>query len=288
MQFEDVSYEIKVQTKRGSCFSSSKPKQTRTILNEVTGTVRPGELLAMLGPSGSGKTTLLTALSGRLPGKISGTITYNGHPFSSSAKRKIGFVTQDDVLYPHLTVFETLTYAALLKIPSTLSREEKIEQAELIIMELGLKRCRNTIIGGPLLRGISGGERKRVSIGQEMLVNPSLLLVDEPTSGLDSTTAVRIMATLRWLARGGRTVVTTVHQPASRLFRMFDKVLVLSEGCPIYCGGANGVMDYLATIGYVPGFSGINPADFLLDLANGMDFNFLLVFCLIILFVFTN
>lgn len=270
LMFEDVSYSIKIQSNRGSCCTTSKPKITRTIVNGVSGTARPGELVAMLGPSGSGKTTLLTALAGRLPGKISGSITYNGHPFSSSMKRKTGFVAQDDVLYPHLTVLETLTYAALLKLPSSLTKREKAEQAELIIVELGLTRCRNNIIGGPLLRGISGGERKRVSIGQEMLVNPSLLLVDEPTSGLDSTTAQRIVATLRRVARGGRTVVTTIHQPSSRLFRMFDKVVVLSDGCPIYSGAVNSVMDYFGSIGYVPGFHLLNPADFLLDLANGV------------------
>lgn len=147
----------------------------------------------------------------------------------------------------------------------------------MVAAELGLTRCGNSIIGGPLLRGISGGERKRVSIGQEMLVNPSLLLVDEPTSGLDSTTAQRIVATLRWVARGGRTVVTTIHQPSSRLFRMFDKVVVLSEGSPIYSGGAARAMDYFASIGYEPGFNFVNPADFLLDLANGKILLFLSV-----------
>lgn len=270
MQFEDVSYSIGLKSTGGACLSSSHAKPIRSVLNGVSGIVRPGELLAMLGPSGSGKTTLLTALAGRLPGKISGSITYNGQPFSSAMKRKAGFVSQDDILYPHLTVLETLTYAAFLRLPKNLTKKEKIEQAELIIMELGLIRCRNSMVGGPLVRGISGGERKRVSIGQEMLVNPSLLLLDEPTSGLDSTTAQRIVATLRWVARGGRTVVTTIHQPSSRLYRMFDKVLVLSEGYPIYCGGANLVMDYFASIGYVPGFNLVNPADFLLDLANGM------------------
>lgn len=169
-----------------SCLSSHKLPKTRTsVLNGVSGVVRPGEILAMLGPSGSGKTTLLTALGGRLikAGKMSGTITYNGRPFCSSMKRKTGFVSQDDVLYPHLTVLETLTYAAFLKLPKELSRAETMEQAELITVELGLTRCRNNIVGGPLLqvRGVSGGERKRVSIGLEMLVNPSLLLLDEPT-----------------------------------------------------------------------------------------------------------
>ncbi|KAL1569871.1 ABC transporter G member 21 [Salvia divinorum] len=267
LKFEDVSYSIKIESGQGGCCSSPNPKITRTILHGVSGTARPGELVAMLGPSGSGKTTLLTALGGRLPGKISGSITYNGGPFT---KRHTGFVAQDDALYPHLTVLETLTYAALLKLPSSLALREKAEQAEMVAAELGLTRCGNSIIGGPLLRGVSGGERKRVSIGQEMLVNPSLLLLDEPTSGLDSTTAQRIIATLRWVARGGRTVVTTIHQPSSRLFRMFDKVVVLSEGSPIYSGAAARAMDYFASIGYEPGFNFVNPADFLLDLANGV------------------
>ncbi|PON79412.1 ABC transporter-like [Parasponia andersonii] len=276
LKFEDVGYTIKLRSKRGSCLVSSQHEakttssSSRVVLNGVSGIVRPGELLAMLGPSGSGKTTLLTALAGRLPGKISGAISYNGQPFSSSTKRKTGFVTQDDVLYPHLTVLETLTYAALLRLPKKLTKEEKIEQVELIIMELGLARVRNGVVGGPLLRGVSGGERKRVSIGQEMLVNPSLLLLDEPTSGLDSTTALRIVATLRGLARGGRTVITTIHQPSSRLYRLFDKVVVLSEGCPIYSGHAGRVMEYFGSIGYAPGFNFMNPADFLLDLANGI------------------
>lgn len=273
LKFEDVGYSIKLQTTQGSCCFPSSPHDsnlTRTLLNGVSGIVRPGELLAMLGPSGSGKTTLLTALAGRLPNKVSGSITYNGQHFSSSIKRKTGFVTQDDVLYPHLTALETLTYAALLKLPNKLSRQEKTEQAEMVIVELGLTQCRNSIVGGPLFRGVSGGERKRISIGQEMLVNPSLLLLDEPTSGLDSTTAQRIVATLRGLARGGRTVITTIHQPSSRLYRMFDKVVVLSDGCPIYSGNAGRVMEYFGSIGYVPGFNFVNPADFLLDLANGV------------------
>ncbi|GLU04810.1 hypothetical protein SLE2022_219410 [Rubroshorea leprosula] len=273
LKFEDVAYGIISSQggRRGSCFASAQePKLTRTVLNGVSGVVRPGELLAMLGPSGSGKTTLLTALAGRLPGKVSGTITYNGGPFSSSMKRKTGFVSQDDVLYPHLTVLETLTYAALLRLRKELTKAEKIEQAELIIQELGLTRCRNSVVGGPLLRGVSGGERKRVSIGQEMLVNPSLLLLDEPTSGLDSTTAQRIVNTLRGLAGAGRTVIATIHQPSSRLYRMFDKVVVLSEGYSIYSGRADRVMEYFGSMGYMPGFNFMNPADFLLDLANGI------------------
>ncbi|KAM0055718.1 putative ABC-type maltose transporter [Helianthus debilis subsp. tardiflorus] len=273
LRFEDLAYAIKSQSGEDHNHSTqnSNSNSTRTLLNGVSGVVRPGEMLAMLGPSGSGKTTLITALAGRLPGKILGSITYSGQPFTNSIKRKTGFVAQDDVLYPHLTVIETLSYAALLRLPKNLTREEKIQQAEIIITELGLTTCRDSIVGGPLIRGVSGGERKRVSIGQEMLVNPSLLLLDEPTSGLDSTTALRIIATLKGLARGGRSVVTTIHQPSSRLYWMFDKVVVLSDGCPIYSGQTGQVMEYFSSIGHVPGFNFVNPADFLLDLANDVS-----------------
>ncbi|OIV89571.1 hypothetical protein TanjilG_19248 [Lupinus angustifolius] len=273
LKFEDVSYSITLQSQKNKgCISWQDPKPTKKVLSGVTGIACPGELTAMLGPSGSGKTTLLTALAGRLTGKVTGTIKYNGNPNSNSLKRKIGFVSQEDVLYPHLTVLETLIYAALLRLPKTLTREEKMQHVDMVITELGLTRCRNSPVGGgmALFRGISGGERKRVSIGLEMLVNPSLLFLDEPTSGLDSTTAQRIVSVLRELARGSRTVVTTIHQPSSRLYRMFDKVVVLSDGYPIYSGQGCQVMEYLKSIGYVPAFNFMNPADFLLDLANGI------------------
>ncbi|GER56220.1 ABC transporter family protein [Striga asiatica] len=260
LKFEDVVYKISYSTK------SSSPKQ-KTILNGISGIVHPGELLAMLGPSGSGKTTLLTALGGRL--SLSGKVTYNGRPFSGPIRRRTGFVSQDDVLYPHLTVFETLLFTALLRLPQSLSPAHKAHQADRVVAELGLARCRNSIIGGPLLRGISGGERKRVSIGQELLIDPSLLLLDEPTSGLDSTTAHRILATVKGLAAGGRTVITTIHQPSSRLYHMFDKLVLLSEGRPIYYGAAAAALDYFSSVGFSVSVA-VNPADFLLDLANGI------------------
>ncbi|KAK6782813.1 hypothetical protein RDI58_020609 [Solanum bulbocastanum] len=268
LKFEEVVYKIKQETKGMCCGGPSSTKE-KTILNGVTGIVCPGEMLAMLGPSGSGKTTLLTALGGRLSGKLSGKITYNSQPFSGAIKRRTGFVAQDDVLYPHLTVTETLLFTALLRLPQSLSREEKERHVEHVIAELGLNKCRNSMIGGPLFRGISGGEKKRVSIGQEMLINPSLLLLDEPTSGLDSTTALRILTTVKRLADGGRTVITTIHQPSSRLYHMFDKVVLLSEGCPIYYGPASTALEYFSSVGFSTSIT-INPADLLLDLANGI------------------
>ncbi|GMP52878.1 hypothetical protein CsSME_00018543 [Camellia sinensis var. sinensis] len=267
LKFADVVYKVKPE--KGGFLKKSKSEE-KTILKGITGIVLPGEMLAMLGPSGSGKTTLLTALGGRLSGRLKGTITYNGEPFSNIIKRNTGFVTQDDVLYPHLTVTETLVFTALLRLPNTLTKLEKIVYAQAVITQLGLTKCRYSIIGGPFLRGISGGERKRVSIGQEMLINPSLLFLDEPTSGLDSTTAQRIVSTLWELANnGGRTVVMTIHQPSSRLFYMFHKVLLLSEGNPLYFGKGEEAMDYFSSIGYEPSVA-MNPSDFLLDLANGI------------------
>lgn len=269
LQFENVGYKIKL-VKEGCLKNSSKSEEDKIILKDVSGIVSPGEMLAILGPSGCGKTTLLTGLGGRLvDGHLDGAITYNNKPFSNAMKRSTGFVTQDDVLYPHLTVYETLVFTALLRLPKTFSVEEKTSHAEAIIPQLGLTKCKDSIIGGPLLRGISGGERKRVSIGQEMLINPSLLFLDEPTSGLDSTTALRIVSTLKDLVNGGRTVVMTIHQPSSRLFYMFDKVLLLSEGNPLYFGRAEDAMGYFSGIGFPP-FVAMNPSDFLLDLSNGM------------------
>ncbi|GFP81527.1 ABC transporter g family member 14 [Phtheirospermum japonicum] len=273
LKFEEIVYKVSCERNEARSGGGKPAAKHKTILNGVTGMVSPGEILAMLGPSGSGKTTLLTALGGRLSGNLSGKITYNGHPFSGSIKRRTGYVAQDDVLYPHLTVFETLLFTALLRLPKGLSKDEKTRHVDHVIVELGLTRCRNSMIGGPLFRGVSGGERKRVSIGQEMLINPSLILLDEPTSGLDSTTAQRILTTVKGLASGGRTVITTIHQPSSRLYHMFDKVVLLSEGCPVYYGPASAALDYFSSIGFSTSVT-VNPADLLLDLANGIGPDF--------------
>ncbi|XP_074566526.1 ABC transporter G family member 14-like [Curcuma longa] len=271
LKFEEVVYKVKVGGERGWWRRGVAAKE-KTILEGITGVVCPGEVLAMLGPSGSGKTTLLSALGGRLGGRLSGKVTYNGLPFSGAVKRRTGFVAQDDVLYPHLTVTETLTFTALLRLPRTLSRAEKARQAQQVIADMGLGRVAHSMIGGARgVRGVSGGERRRVSIGLELLVDPSLLLLDEPTSGLDSTAAARIVAALRRLAdEKGRTVVTTIHQPSSRLFRMFDKLVLLAEGSAIYYGRASAAVDYFASVGFASPAEGVNPADLLLDLANGI------------------
>ncbi|KAG2683173.1 hypothetical protein I3760_10G020300 [Carya illinoinensis] len=158
----------------------------KDILNGISGSVNPGEVLTLMGPSGSGKTTLLNLLGGRLiQPTVGDLVTYNDQPYSKFLKSRIGFVTQDDV-----------TYAALLRLPKTLTREQKEKRAVDVIYELGLERCQDTTIGGSFVRGVSDGERKRVRIGNEIIINPSLLFLDEPTSGLDSTTALRTVQML--------------------------------------------------------------------------------------------
>ncbi|KAI3706587.1 hypothetical protein L6452_24427 [Arctium lappa] len=261
LKFTEVTY--KIITKG---VTSTEEKD---ILNGITGAVNPGEVLALMGPSGSGKTTLLSLLGGRLtdptPG---GSITYNDQPYSKFLKSRIGFVTQDDVLFPHLTVKETITYAALLRLPKTLTKQEKEKRAGDVIGELGLERCQDSMIGNSFVRGVSGGERKRVSIGNEIIINPSLLFLDEPTSGLDSTTALRIIELLQDIAETEKTVITTIHQPSSRLFHKFDKLILLGKGSLLYFGKASEAMAYFSSIGCSPLIS-MNPAEFLLDLANG-------------------
>ena len=269
LQFEDIAYETKI-SKREGLFCKEVSSEDRLVLKGTSGAVFPGELLAILGPSGSGKTTLINALGGRLKGITRGSITYNGKPLSKLVKQNLGFVAQQDLFYPHLTVSETLVFSALLRLPNGLSKQEKISHAEAVMNELDLTHCKDTIMGGPLLRGVSGGEWKRVSIGQELLTNPSLLLVDEPTSGLDSTTSKRIVLTLCELAKAGRTVIMTIHQPSSKLFFMFQKILLLSDGSSLYFGKGEHVMNYFSSIGYAPSVA-MNPTDFLLDLASGMQ-----------------
>ncbi|XP_071721627.1 ABC transporter G family member 22-like [Rutidosis leptorrhynchoides] len=262
LKFTDVTYKVVIKG-----MTSSEEKD---ILNGITGLVNPGEVLALMGPSGSGKTSLLNVLGGRIQSQptVGGSITYNDKPYSKFLKSRIGFVTQDDVLFPHLTVKETLTYAALLRLRKVLTKEQKEKRAEDVIHELGLERCQDTMIGGSFVRGVSGGERKRVCIGNEIIINPSLLFLDEPTSGLDSTTALRTVQMLQDIAEAGKTVVTTIHQPSSRLFHKFDKLILLGKGSLLYFGKASEAMIYFSSIGCSP-LIAMNPAEFLLDLANG-------------------
>ncbi|KAI3849278.1 hypothetical protein MKX03_001677 [Papaver bracteatum] len=280
IKFDNVTYKIitkktgfRIGKRTSSNLKLADDSNEKVILKGITGMVQPGEMLAILGPSGCGKTSLLTALGGRLVvgGKLGGTITYNGKPyFSNAMNRNTGYVSQDDKFYAHLTVTETLMFTALLRLPNTITKEEKRIRTEEVITQLGLTGCKNNIMGGPFIRGVSGGERKRASIGQEILTNPSLLLLDEPTTGLDSTSAQQVVSMLGALAsEGQRTVLMSIHQPSSKLFYMFHKILLLSDGNPLYFGKGDETMEYFSSIDYSSSVA-MNPSDFLVDLANGV------------------
>ncbi|XP_027337454.1 ABC transporter G family member 26-like [Abrus precatorius] len=279
LKFEDVEYKVrnsladsnnpvKIMVSKVATQLNVEEDRYKKILKGITGSIGPGEILALMGPSGSGKTTLLRVIGGRLRNNVKGKITYNDVCYTPAIKRRIGFVAQEDVLFPQLTVEETLVFSALLRLPTNMSKQQKYAKVETTIKELGLERCRHTKIAGGFLKGISGGERKRTSIGYEILVDPSLLLLDEPTSGLDSTSANKLLLTLQGLAKAGRTIITTIHQPSSRIFHTFDKLLLISEGYPIYYGKARETMAYFSSLRFIPEIP-MNPAEFLLDLATG-------------------
>ncbi|KAK9820397.1 hypothetical protein WJX72_009913 [[Myrmecia] bisecta] len=267
--FNTPSLLPKLNFKRGQEKKDEQKSSMRQILFNITGCCRPGEVLALMGPSGSGKTSLLSVIGGRAQKMMikEGEVTFNGSKLNKRLKRQIGYVLQDDLLYESLTVYETLYYAAMLRLPRKMTAEQKKERVMVVIKALGIESCKDTIIGGFFRKGISGGERKRVSIGHELLINPSIMLLDEPTSGLDSTTAMHLLSTLRQLAVGGRAICTTIHQPSSRLYQQLDKLLLLSKGHVMYYGRGSQADDWFDKLGYTLPYR-VNVADFILDLSS--------------------
>merc|ERR1719242_2535405 len=235
-------------------------KEIKTILNNVSGCIEPGQLVALMGPSGAGKSTLLNVLGTRFQGEWSGKVLINNQPRSKRFKKHIGYVLQHDFLLPNLTVKETLLITANLRLPNTLSNNEKEQRVDDIISVMGLSKCENTLV-----QLVSGGESKRVSIANELLINPSILFLDEPTSGLDSTSAFSILTTLQELCRQGRTVICAIHQPSSQMFMKFDKLLLLASANLIYFGSAAESTEYFESVGYQCPIR-YNPADFILEL----------------------
>ncbi|KAG5254252.1 ABC transporter family member [Salix suchowensis] len=233
---------------------SDGKKGSKSILQGLTGYARPGELLAIMGPSGCGKSTLLDTLAGRLGSSTrqTGDILINGHKqrlaFGTSA-----YVTQDDTLITTLTVKEAVYYSAQLQLPDSMTRAEKKERAEMIIREMGLQDAMNTRIGGWGSKGISGGQKRRVSICIEILTHPKLLFLDEPTSGLDSENT--------------RTVIASIHQPSGEVFQLFDSLCLLSAGKVVYFGSASQANEFFALNGF-PCPTLQNPSDHFLKTIN--------------------
>lgn len=245
-----------------------------SILMPINARFEPGVLNVIMGPSGSGKTSLLNSMAYRLHStfstryQTSGTMTYGGSVPSEDVVRSVAsYVCQDDdALLPTLTVRETLHFAAGLRLPIWMSKEEKKQRAEAVLLKLGLKDCADNLVGNDLVKGISGGEKRRVTIAVQVLTDPRILLLDEPTSGLDAFTASSIIDVLRGLAVEGRTLLLTIHQSRSDLWNQFGNILLLARGgFPVYAGTGSSMLSHFSSLGYeCPQTT--NPADFALDL----------------------
>ncbi|KAJ8600035.1 hypothetical protein CTAYLR_001898 [Chrysophaeum taylorii] len=233
----------------------------KEILRGLSGEAYPGEVVAILGPSGGGKSTLLSALSGRFSSKrlVATEISYNGGPWRKAFKRRIGFVEQDDTLFGDLTVRQTVRFAALLRGKTT-------AQADAVTEAVGLAACADQAIGGANIdRQISGGQRRRVSVAIELVLDPSLLLADESTSGLDAASASRVFGLLAQMAKMGRTVVASLHQPSDAMFAKFDKLGLLVDGRCVFFGPASLAASHVS----VP--VGVPVADYLLLAIGNVD-----------------
>jgi len=215
------------------------------ILREVTDEVDGGRFLAILGPSGSGKTTLLSLLTLSLStGAPSGVVTLNGHPLNSSILEQCcAFMPQESNLWPFLTCREVLSYAADFYMSD--SAAEKKDEVDRTLKHLGLEGCANTLCGNRFVKGLSGGQKRRLSLGLALIKKPLVLFLDEPTSGLDSTSATWIVDFLKKLSKDeGIAVVCTIHQPSTAIFQKFDSMLLLSNGRSAYSGLAEQAVPY--------------------------------------------
>lgn len=242
----------------------------KEILSGIQGMAHPGEITAIMGASGAGKTTFLDILARKNKrGNVMGEFYVNGEKVSDADyKNATGFVDQEDTMLPTLTVHETILTSALLRLPRDMTRAAKEQRVFEVEKQLGIYHIRDSLIGSEegKGRGISGGEKRRVSIACELVTSPSILFLDEPTSGLDAYNAYNVIECLVTLAKSyKRTVIFTIHQPRSNIVALFDRLILLAQGKTVYSGPLHQCQDYFDQIGYScpPGF---NIADYLVDL----------------------
>ncbi|KAL3137532.1 hypothetical protein ABBQ38_004816 [Trebouxia sp. C0009 RCD-2024] len=242
------------------------------VLAGVTGRLRASHLTAIMGPSGAGKTSLMSALAGKASyGTVTGSVTINGKPDKLLRyKRVMGFVPQDDIMYCNLTVEENLLFSARYRLPVHYTHAQHVYYVERAIQILALDDIRNEIIGDEEVRGISGGQRKRVNVGLELVADPVMLFLDEPTSGLDSTSSNMVISALQEVAHMGVTIAAVIHQPSYEIFQMFDDILLLAKGGRTAFYGPEGqVQGYFEKLGYALPHR-TNPADVYMNIVAGI------------------
>jgi len=238
-----------------SASAGGKEEEERLLLRGVTCEAPPGELVAIVGPSGAGKTTLLSVLAGSAdPARVAaGEVLVNGLPMDAARFRRVsGYVPQDDALFPALTVEESLVYSARLRLRlrggggGTSSSGAAEDRARELMAELGLGH-----VAASRVADVSGGERRRVSIGMDLVHDPAVLLLDEPTSGLDSGSALHIVKMLRDMAaKHDKTVVLTIHQPGFRILELIDRVVLLADGAVRHHGSLDFLQSRLIATGH--------------------------------------
>lgn len=244
----------------------------KKLLRSVTGKLMPGRVAAVMGPSGAGKTTFLSAIAGKATGcATSGMILINDRVEPIRAYKKIiGFVPQDDIVHGNLTVQENLWFNARCRLSAEMSQAEKVLVVERVIDALGLQPVRDSLVGTVEQRGISGGQRKRVNVGLEMVMEPSVLILDEPTSGLDSASSLLLLRALRREALEGVNISMVVHQPSYTLYNMFDDLILLAKGgMTVYHGPVKKVEEYFQGLGIVVP-DRVNPPDYYIDILEGI------------------
>ncbi|PWY65420.1 hypothetical protein BO83DRAFT_419948 [Aspergillus eucalypticola CBS 122712] len=263
-----------VFTWKNLVYTVKTPSGDRVLLDNIYGWVKPGMLGALMGSSGAGKTTLLDVLAQRkTDGTIRGTVLVDGRELPVSFQRMAGYCEQLDVHEPFATVREALEFSALLRQPENVPKEEKLAYVETIIDLLELHDLADTLIGS-VGEGLSVEQRKRVTIGVELVSKPSILIfLDEPTSGLDGQSAYNTVRFLRRLADAGQAILVTIHQPSAQLFAQFDTLLLLARGGKmVYFGdiGDNActVKNYFARYG-APCPTNSNPAEHMIDVVTG-------------------
>ena len=240
-------------------------------LHQVTHVTQArADLFAILGPSGAGKTTLIDILAGRpsVGHRVGGELRVNGRVMTSGEMRSVsGYVTQDDVLPGTSTVWEHLMFHGALRLPGNVDRARLKAVIWQTMQDLGISKIAHSFIGDEFTRGLSGGEKRRVSIATELLTSPGIMFLDEPTTGLDSTNAAKVVDILSGLGSIGVTVVLSIHQPRPDIFRLLDRVLVMSSvGGVIYSGPSAAAEAHFASMEYVPNKpEDVNAADFMLD-----------------------